>query len=122
MTLPDLAGEPVVRTTTGQVRGSTSADGVTAFLGVPYAAPPFGPRRFAAPERAERWDGVREATAPGPTAPQTGYAQPFDQLLPNPVVPGEDCLNLNVWTPDPGGAGLPVYVFVHGGSFVNGSG
>ncbi len=43
-------------------------------------------------------------------------------LLPDPVLPGEDCLNLNVWTPDPGAAGLPVMVWIHGGAFVNGSG
>src|SRR4051812_15130904 len=86
-----------------------------------YAAPPFGARRFAGPAPPQRWDGVRDATAFGPTAPHPGYAAPYDRLLPDPVVPGDDCLTVNVWTPDPGAGGLPVMVWVHGGAFVNGS-
>ncbi|RBY83715.1 carboxylesterase/lipase family protein [Geodermatophilus sp. TF02-6] len=116
-----MAPEPLVRTTSGTVRG-TIRDGVHAFLGIPYAAPPFGPRRFAAPAPPEPWDGVRPATGYGPTAPKPPYAPPYDVLLPEPQIPGEDCLNLNVWTPDPGASGLPVFVWVHGGAFVNGSG
>jgi para-nitrobenzyl esterase len=112
---------PTVSTTSGTVLGFTD-DGVAAFLGIPYAAPPFGARRFAAPAPAERWDGVREATEYGATVPKGPYAPPYDVLLLEPQIPGEDCLNLNVWTPDPGGSGLPVYVWIHGGSFVNGSG
>lgn len=113
--------EPVVRTQHGRVRGITR-DGVTAFLGIPYAAPPFGPNRFRAPRPPEPWDGVRDATAYGPTAPKPGYAGPFKTLLPDPAIPGEDCLNLNVWTPEAGGSGLPVMVWIHGGAFANGSG
>src|SRR5215218_6876030 len=113
--------ETVVRTTQGAVRGRT-ADGVAAFKGIPYAAPPFGADRFAPPRPAAPWDGVRDALAYGPTAPHPGYAPPYDLLLPDPIIPGEDCLNLNVWTPDPGAGGLPVMVWIHGGAFVNGSG
>ncbi len=116
-----MTTESTVRTTSGAVRG-TSRDGVHAFLGIPYAAPPFGPRRFAAPQPPEPWDGVRPAAAYGPTAPKPPYTPPYDVLLPDPVIPGEDCLNLNVWTPDPGASGLPVFVWIHGGAFVNGSG
>jgi para-nitrobenzyl esterase len=116
-----MSPEPTVRTTGGLVRGRT-ADGVHAFLGIPFAAPPFGARRFAAPQPPEPWDGVRDATEFGPTVPKPPYTPPYDVLLAEPVIPGEDCLNLNVWTPDPGGAGLPVFVWVHGGAFVNGSG
>jgi para-nitrobenzyl esterase len=115
------ATTPTVQTSGGAVRG-TVRDGVRAFLGIPYAAPPFGPRRFAAPEPPERWDGVRSATEYGPTVPKPPYAPPYDVLLPEPQIPGEDCLNLNVWTPDPGASGLPVFVWIHGGAFVNGSG
>jgi len=113
--------DTVVRTKRGALRGRT-ADGVTAFKGVPYAAPPFGPQRLAAPQPPERWDGVRDAFAYGPTAPHPGYAPPYDVLLPDPVIPGADCLNLNVWTPDAATGGLPVMVWIHGGAFVNGSG
>jgi para-nitrobenzyl esterase len=112
---------PELRTTAGAVRG-TVRDGVHAFLGIPYAAPPFGPRRFAAPQPVEPWDGVRDCTQFGPTVPKPPYSPPYDVLLPEVQIPGEDCLNLNVWTPDPGASGLPVFVWVHGGSFVNGSG
>jgi para-nitrobenzyl esterase len=117
-----MAGTQVeVRTRAGAVRGR-EADGVTAFKGMPYAGPPFGSDRFAPPRRPEPWDGVRDALEFGPTAPHPGYTPPYDLLLPDPIIPGEDCLTMNVWTPDPGGSGLPVMVWVHGGAFVNGSG
>ncbi len=113
--------ESVVKTEYGQVRGER-AGGIAAFRGIPYAAPPFGPHRLQPPARPLAWDGVRDALAYGPTAPKPPLPRPFDELLPEPAIPGDDCLNLNVWTPDPGRAGLPVMVWVHGGSFVNGSG
>ena len=87
------------KTTSGPVRGTAERAG-RAFKGVPYAAPPFGDLRFAAPAPPAPWDGVRECTAYGPTALKPPYPAPFDALLPEPVVPGEDVLNLNVWTPD----------------------
>jgi len=105
----------------GRVRGTRGPHGVEVFRGIPYAAPPFGPRRFTAPQPAPAWDGVRDATAFGPTAPKDGYAPPFDALLPEPSFAGEDCLNLNVWTPAVDGR-APVMVWLHGGAFVNGSG
>jgi para-nitrobenzyl esterase len=111
---------PVVRTSCGAVRGARSGQ-VVAFRGIPYAAAPVGDRRFRAPEPPPAWDGVRATTRPGPTAPMPGYPPPFDRLLPNPVVPGDEYLNLSVWTPDPGADGLPVLVWIHGGAFVNGS-
>ena len=113
--------EPVVGTVYGKVSGQVS-DGVAAFKGIPYAAPPFGQNRMRPPARPQAWEGVRDATAYGPTAPKPPYPAPYDALLPEPVIAGDDCLNLNVWTPDPGGSGLPVMVWIHGGAFVNGSG
>ncbi|MCX3064317.1 carboxylesterase/lipase family protein [Streptomyces beihaiensis] len=112
---------PVCGTAQGDVRGRRRGP-VTAFLGVPYAAAPFGPRRFTAPAPAAPWTGVRDATAYGPTAPRAPYDKPFDVLLPETSMSGQDCLNLNVWTREPGpGARLPVMVWLHGGSFTNGS-
>ncbi|MEV5550704.1 carboxylesterase family protein [Streptomyces sp. NPDC052309] len=113
----------VCGTRQGAVRGRTSPDGVTSFLGIPYAAAPFGARRFREPSPPEPWTGVRDATAHGPTSPHAPYAPPFDALIPENSIEGEDCLNLNVWTPAPEpGAGLPVMVWLHGGAFTNGSG
>lgn len=109
-----------VSTTGGAVR-AVRAGGVFAFLGIPYAAAPVGERRFRAPEPAPRWSGVRDTVTHGPTAPMAGYPPPFDTLLPNPVIPGDEYLNLSVWTPDPQARGLPVLVWIHGGSFINGS-
>ncbi|WP_330456427.1 carboxylesterase family protein [Streptomyces sp. NBC_00820] len=112
-----------VTTRQGVVRGRVAPDGVASFLGIPYAAPPFGPRRFRAPCPTDPWTGVRDATAHGPTAPHAPYAPPFDALVPEDSVPGEECLNLNIWTPSADrGAGLPVMVWLHGGAFSNGSG
>jgi para-nitrobenzyl esterase len=58
----------------------------------------------------------------GATVPKPPYFPPFDTLLPESAQPGEDCLNLNVWTPEPGHAHLPVMVWIHGGAFRNGTG
>ncbi|SDX94379.1 para-nitrobenzyl esterase [Modestobacter sp. DSM 44400] len=110
-----------VVTKSGTIRGAASGPAV-AFKGIPYAAPPFGDLRFAAPVPVPSWDGVRDCTEYGPTAPKPLYPAPVDLLLPEPVVLGEDVLNLNVWTPDPSADGLSVLVWIHGGAFVNGSG
>ncbi len=108
-----------VMTSYGVVRGQLR-DGVAAFLGIPYAASPTGPLRFAAPQPPASWAGERDCTAFGPTPPKPDYAAPFDELLPEPNIAGDDWLNLNVWTPDPA-ARLPVMVWIHGGAFSNGN-
>lgn len=110
----------LVATTAGTVRGADE-DGVAVFRGIPYAAAPVGPLRFAPPAPVPPWDGVREAVVFGPTAPKNPYAPPLDALLPDPDVPGDACLNLNVWTGAPPGAGRPVMVWLHGGALRNGS-
>lgn len=113
---------PVCTTRQGSVRGTVTADGTASFLGIPYAAPPFGALRFRPPAPPAAWSGTRDATAHGPTPPKAPYAPPFDALIPEATIPGEDCLNLNVWTPSPGpGARLPVMVWLHGGAFANGA-
>ena len=103
---------PTVKTRYGEVRGST-VDGVTVFKGIPYAAPPFGSRRMRPPQPVESWSGVRDATAFGAAPPALPLAPEVAALIPDVgVVPGEDCLNLNIWTPDMGAMGLPVMVWI----------
>ncbi|HEX7354690.1 MAG TPA: carboxylesterase family protein, partial [Mycobacteriales bacterium] len=84
-------------------------------------AAPVGDLRFAAPAPVPAWDGVRDATAYGPTAPKGPYPPGLDGLLPELSIAGDDYLNLNVWTPGTDGR-RPVLVWIHGGAFVNGSG
>jgi para-nitrobenzyl esterase len=111
----------VIKTAYGAVRGSV-ADGVITFKGIPYAAPPIGPNRLRAPQPVEPWSGVRDALTYGPKPPQLPYPPPWDVLIPERGPLGEDCLNLNIWTPAPGSAGLPVMVWIPGGMFEAGSG
>lgn len=128
MTTSGRETAPVVRTSGGAVRGAwrlhVSADaGVSrhaVFRGIPYAAPPVGDARFAAPRPATQWDGVREAVAWGPTAQRRSpYASPS---IPEPSIPGDEILTVNVTTPDPAAsARLPVLVWIHGGGFEAGS-
>jgi para-nitrobenzyl esterase len=116
----EMTQHPVVRLGDGAVRGKVSS-GVLAFLGIPYAAAPFGANRMRPPQPVPPWDGERDATAFGPTAPKGDYPPQYARLFPEVVIPGEECLNLNVWTPDVSASGLPVLVWIHGGSFMNGS-
>jgi para-nitrobenzyl esterase len=112
---------PVVEIAQGRARGGAAA-GVASFKGLPYAAPPFGRRRFKAPARPQPWTGVRDATRFGPTVPKAPYRLPYAGILEEPEIAGDECLNLNVWTPEGGGDRLPVLVWIHGGAYRNGSG
>ena len=106
----------VAETRAGRVRG---LDGCT-FLGVPFAAPPVGERRWAPPAPVEPWAGELEATAFGPPPPQP-HRVPISDFAWGPIPPGdEDCLYLNVWTPRSGEGPWPVLVFVIGGGFTIG--
>lgn len=111
-TVAAAAGDPiVVHTDKGSVRG-TVVNGVRAFLGIPFAAPPVGPLRFNAPQPAAPWTGVRDATQAAPECPQTGSSTQNTT---------EDCLYLNVWAPL-NAARTPVLVFIYGGGFTQGNG
>ncbi|WP_069164746.1 carboxylesterase/lipase family protein [Nocardia altamirensis] len=112
--------EPVVAVSGGKISGRT-VNGISAFLGVPYAAAPVGAAMFQAPRPAAPWDGVREAVELGGSCPQSPYPPPLAAIFGEQTVPGAEFLNVNVWTPDPGGSGLPVMVWIHGGAFTRGS-
>ncbi len=106
----------IARTRQGEVRGREK-DGVLLFAGIPYAAPPTGPRRFRPPEPHEGWQGVRDALRFGPCAPQPKE----EGLTANPDPRwNEDCLTLNVCTPALDDARRPVLVWIHGGGFRTG--
>lgn len=117
--------DPIVTTTSGRVRGQHRGE-VARFHAVPYAAPPVGELRFAAPRPAPVWDGIRDATRPGPIAPQTDSGDLAELDLAALRGPswdgGDDYLTVEVSTPDPAAGGLPVLVFVHGGAFISGTG
>ena len=113
---PTGSAGPEVRTTAGAVRGRWE-DGLAVFRGIPFAEPPVGEARFAAPRPVRAWDGVREALSFGPPPPQDpalAKAQHGAAALPK----GDDWLTVNVWTPDPGPAARhPVMVWIYGGGY-----
>ncbi|MEU0093688.1 carboxylesterase/lipase family protein [Kribbella sp. NPDC006257] len=104
----------VVATDAGVVRGRLTAE-ARLFQGIPYAAPPEHKLRWASPQRAASWPGIRDATKPGNRCPQA------EGLIDEPSIT-EDCLYLNVTTPRASGARkLPVMVWIHGNGFINGA-
>lgn len=111
--------DSIVNTPFGQLRGSAD-EGVHCFLGIPYGAPTSGANRLRPPQPVQPWTGVRDATqygsAPFQLAPPESAGTEWDTTL-----AGDDCLNLNVWTPDPLSAVLPVMVWIQGGAFEFGS-
>ena len=112
--------DSVVAVSSGELQGVTE-NGITRYLGVPYAAAPVGNLRFALPQPHPGWSGVRDATQFGATAPQARWADDvLNDVFPTVFVEGDEYLNVNVWTPE-GASGLPVMVWVHGGALSHGS-
>ena len=134
----------VVETLQGNLRG-VEEEGVIAFRGVPFAAPPVGERRFRAPAPPEPWSGVRSAARSAPAAwqinpgnlqkvlgivesfgdnfPGVRLAPPFATATYAQPVMSEDCLYLDMWVPEHrADERLPVYVYYHGGANVGSSG
>ncbi len=117
---------PVVETADGKLRGLVSG-GIKVFKGVPYGADTSGANRFRPPQPVKKWAGVREALDYGNVCPQVPGDRRRDYanlifLDYQPGGMGEDCLNLNLWTPDLSRtAKKPVIVRFHGGGFYGGS-
>ena len=112
-----------VSTTAGKVRGLVTANKIQAFRGVPYGASTAGARRFLPPLEPQPWTGVFDAFELGHRSPlvDSVLVKEWEPLnLREPM--GEDCLNLNVWTPGVGANGKrPVMVWLHGGGYGAGS-
>ncbi|HWC84182.1 MAG TPA: carboxylesterase family protein [Pseudonocardiaceae bacterium] len=133
-----MDAQAVVRVATGLLRGARE-EGVVVYRGVPFAQPPVGPLRFGSPLPPQPWSGVRDASRPGPASYQFNSDNQSDveRIIRDidPGVPGimawpgysnatyrhnhaaEDCLYLDIWVPESAPrAGLPVYVYYHGGA------
>jgi para-nitrobenzyl esterase len=112
----------------GLIQGAPGkVDGVTVFKNIPFAAPPVGSLRWAQPQPASSWQGVRDGTRYGDVCMQNPAPQRFPPNAatdtPNFTGMSEDCLNLNIWTPAKrAGEKLPVMVWLYGGAYNEGGG
>lgn len=117
----------VVTTKKGKIKGCIR-DGYLVFKGIPYAKPPVGDLRWREPQETESWDDIYEAVQFSNKAAQEEqrdgfYKKEFYEDPSYDVASDEDCLYLNIWTPDTDSkAKLPVAFWIHGGAFMGGYG
>jgi len=127
----------IAETTAGKIRGFRR-NGIYIFKGVPYGASTAGARRFMPPVKPEPWTGIRNALQYGRVCPSqdSAHFNTDGKNLANSdedafvlhrgafaTVPGEDCLRVNLWTPEIHASyKRPVMVYMHGGGFAGGSG
>ena len=125
----------VVETSSGKIRGY-ERNGIYIFKGVPYGASTHGRGRFMPPEKPEPWTGIRDTLVYGRISPSEEslllnldstdqfHSDQYVFLIHRGsaiLIPGEDCLRVNLWTPEINGSGKrPVMVWMHGGGFVDG--
>jgi para-nitrobenzyl esterase len=116
-----VAGDPV-KTDAGLVSGTMSADGLKAYFGIPFAAPPVRENRWRAPQPVTPWQGVLTANRK-PAECVQGLRSPTINHYFGDELSGEDCLYLNMWSPGAAKPGdrLPVLVWIYGGAFNTGS-
>ncbi len=107
---PAPQAKPIANTAQGMYQGIKVAE-VNAFFGIPFAQPPTGANRWAAPDKLPPHQGIMPTAALGPACLQTGMERSSS----------EDCLTLNVWTPSVGTGKHPVMVWIHGGGLRVGS-
>jgi len=122
----------IVETKYGKLRGYRR-NGIYTYKGIPYGASTTGKSRFMAPKEPEPWNGVRNALVWGNAAPaEAGLGDPFEPNFDHMQSDftfswghkrfGEDCLSVNVWTPEINdNIKRPVLVWFHGGGFAGGS-
>ena len=116
----DTCARAVVALSLGALEG-VCEDGLFAFKGVPFAAPPVGDLRWLPPRPPVPWEGIRRADRFGAIAPQNPMlGGPGATEEPEPQ--SEDCLFLNIWTNGLDDQQRPVMVWIHGGAFSIGSG
>jgi para-nitrobenzyl esterase len=116
LTAVSALAAPQVAVTGGTVQGTT-ANGIDAFKGIPFAAPPVGALRWRAPQPVAPWQGVYDASRDRADCAQVKFSSKVAPL--GDVGLSEDCLYLDVWRPE-GAKKAPVMVWLHGGGFVNG--
>ena len=108
----------IIKTKYGKLKGYQESNGSWVWKGVPFARPPLGGLRWAAPEDPDRWKGVRDATEPCSECTQQLTSRTW--IRSEEIVGSEDCLYVDIYRPDTDDKNIPVYVWLHGGSNVFG--